>query len=72
MGRRQILSQSISGTSFACPHVAGAAALHAARNPFQSPAQTLARIMALARRHKITIQDVPQATTNLSLSARWL
>lgn len=78
-GRRQILAHTISGTSFACPHVSGAAALLLARNPHASPSQVLATILAHARtaaHHtsvaQPTIQDVPPSTTHLSITAQWL
>ncbi|MDQ3576470.1 MAG: S8 family serine peptidase, partial [Actinomycetota bacterium] len=47
-------TNTISGTSMASPHVAGAAALHLAANPTATPAQVNSAIVAAATPNKIT------------------
>jgi len=51
---RNSASATLSGTSMAAPHVAGAAALYLADNPGATPAQVTAAIIANATPNKVT------------------
>lgn len=53
--------QTMSGTSFAAPHVAGAAALYLQNNPFATPAQVQSYIVNRAAPGKV--RNVPPGTT---------
>jgi hypothetical protein len=65
---------SISGTSFAAPHVAGAALVHLLRRRGRrSPAQVASQLRWGARQRDARnpkVRDVPAGTTSLSLNAR--
>jgi len=54
-----------SGTSMACPHVSGGAALVLAANPSWSPAQVLAKLLATAEMQAIS--DLKAGDTNMLL-----
>ena len=56
---------TISGTSMATPHVAGAAALYLQANPGTSPASVQSALKSMATPNKIT--NVPSGTPNLLL-----
>ncbi len=58
-------TNTISGTSMATPHVAGAAALYLQANPGTSPASVQSALKSLATPNKIT--NVPSGTPNLLL-----
>ncbi|MDB4886273.1 MAG: Peptidase, (Subtilisin) subfamily [Gemmatimonadetes bacterium] len=58
-------TNTISGTSMATPHVAGAAALYLQANPTATPAQVRSALTANASPNKIT--GVPAGTPNLLL-----
>ena len=62
----------ISGTSFAAPHVTGAACLHVARARTQLPRQTHARLRNLAAAAGSVRALATPGTTNLVLNARLL
>jgi len=53
-------TRTISGTSMACPHVSGAAAIELQKNRFLSPAQVKSNILSNASRFKISdLQGTP-------------
>ncbi|XP_033102892.1 extracellular serine proteinase-like [Anneissia japonica] len=58
---------TISGTSMACPHVAGVAALHVSRDPSQTPREVTASILSEASRDQIFD---PMGSPNLLLYTR--
>lgn len=62
-------TRTISGTSMATPHVAGAVAAYRAANPAATPADVVAAIKAKAWKDKIS--DV-QGSPNLLLNARFV
>ncbi|RZS43068.1 subtilisin family serine protease [Herbihabitans rhizosphaerae] len=60
-------TSTISGTSMATPHVAGAAALYLSANPTAGPAQVKGHLVANASRDKVSA--VPPSTPNKLLYA---
>ena len=56
-----------SGTSFAAPHVAGAAAVLLARNPSLTPQQVRDRLVQMALADGEKIADAPRGTVNRAL-----
>src|SRR5262245_16537500 len=58
-------TNTISGTSMATPHTAGAAALYLEANPSATPAQVAAGLTSIASPNKIS--GVPSGTVNLLL-----
>lgn len=61
-------TNTISGTSMACPHVAGAVAQYLAANPTATPAQVATALVSMATPN--AIQSVPAGTVNRLLYSR--
>ena len=60
---------TLSGTSMACPHVAGVVALHLSHNSSLSPAETKQRIVCSGVQDIITMSTVVSGTPNILLQA---
>jgi subtilisin family serine protease len=64
--------RSLSGTSMAAPHVAGAAALMLEENPSRTPAQVMEELAAYATPDLVTNPGVGSVNRLLYTHARWM
>ena len=65
-------ARSLSGTSMAAPHVAGAAALLLEENPSRTPAQVMEELAAYATPDLVTNPGVGSVNRLLYTHARWM
>ena len=65
-------ARSLSGTSMAAPHVAGAAALMLEENPSRTPAQVMEELAAYATPDLVTNPGVGSVNRLLYTHARWM